>query len=129
MPYNAEIQAWFTIRSVPKGSAPQSIREQWVDVPVPLRYTPIEAPAASIGHGVLSLADVIIIDDAISVESLDAIKALRLFGKQDAAEYWDDTLRSFGYPGIAFRGNEGQIMPPGYIAGLLPGIEEFDALD
>lgn len=129
MPHNSEIQAWFVIRSVPKGSAPQSIKEQWVDVPVPLRYTPIEAPTATIGHGVFSLADVVIIDDAISVESFDAIKALRLFGRSEAAEYWDDTLGSYGYPGIAFRGNEGQLMPPDYIAGLLPGIEDFDTLD
>lgn len=38
-----EIQSWFVVRATPEGTAPDSIREQWKDMPLPVRYQRIEA--------------------------------------------------------------------------------------
>lgn len=127
MDVGRHIDHWFVVRQVPQGDAPQEIKQQWVDVPLPIRYQLVEAPRVSLGHGVDAFEDVVIIDDAVDIEGFDAIKALRLFGRPEAADYWDTVLRGYGYPELGFRAREGQLMPAAMIARILPGIELFDS--
>jgi len=122
------IQAWFVNRQVPFGSAPKHIKEQWVDVPLPLRRMgPAEGPTVQIGHGLGDLTDVHIVDDAMEVYTFDAVKALDIFGKAAAADFWEDMLPPEQV--LIFDGSEGQVYPPAVIQRLLPGIELFDQAD
>lgn len=118
------IQGWFVPRQVPDGAAPEQIREQWVDLPMPLRQiSPDETPNITIGH---DLGDMLSIHvrEGVDVYAFDAVKALRLFGKTSAAEFWESVL----YPdqGLIFGAEEGQIYPTPIIQRILPGIEFFD---
>ena len=122
------IQAWFVNRQVPFGDAPEHIKEQWVGIPLPLRQMrPSEAPDVHIGHGLRSMADVHIINDGMAVYTFDAVKALTLFGRDEAAEFWGRML----HPNqtLLFDGSEGQLYPTPVIQRILPGIELFDLTD
>jgi len=122
------IQAWFVPRVVPLGAAPEHIKEDWVDVPLPLRQMgPEEGPTTTIGHGIHSLLDVQIIDNPMHVFVADAVKSLELFGRDNAADFWDCMLDPDQT--LMFRGAEGQVYPTPIIQRILPGIELFDQTD
>lgn len=124
------IQAWFVPREVPFGDAPDHIKEQWVDVPLPLRQMGVdEAPKTQITHGLNSMLDVHIIDEAMEVYAFDAIKALALFDRHDAATFWGDMFMFYPNRTLIFRGGEGQVYPTPVIQRILPGIELFDQTD
>lgn len=119
------IQAWFVNRQIPFGNAPREIKEQWVDVPLPLRQLTLdESPQFHIGYGLNNLFDVHIHNDGQAVYAFDAVKALKLFGRQEAADFWNEML----YPEdtLIFKGNEGQVYPTSSLQRILPGIEMFD---
>jgi hypothetical protein len=119
------IQAWFVNRQVPIGDAPTDIKEQWVDVPLPLRQmSPHEAPTVHIGHGLESMLDVSIVNDGVAVYAVDAVKALALFARPEAAEFWQEMVDP--YQVLIFDGSQGQVYPPSAIQRILPGIETFD---
>ena len=123
-----EIQGWFVPRVTPEGTAPEAVRRQWVDVPLPLRSIS-EKPNVMIGHNVGDITDVQIIAGAAKVLLGDAVKALRIFEQPEAARYWDDFLMSLGYDqSLGFRPKEGQLYVPSVIQRILPGIETFDQL-
>lgn len=122
------IQAWFVPREVPFGSAPDHIREQWVDVPLPLRQMRADRkPKTQIGHGLNSVLDVHIIDEAMEVYAFDAIKALTLFDRHDAATFWGRAVSPNRT--LIFRGGEGQVYSTPVLQQILPGIELFDQTD
>jgi len=122
------IQAWFVNRQVPFGDAPKHIKKQWVDVPLPLRQIqPGEGPDLHIGHNVdttYGITDVHIVEDGMAVYVFDAVKALTLFGREEAACFWNDMLDPD--QALLFDGTEGQLYPTPVLQRILPGIEFFD---
>lgn len=125
----APITAWFIPRVTPYGGAPEEIKEGWVDVPLPLRYDrPAEGPDPMIGHDVNNILGVTILANSASVISTDAVKALRIFGRDEAADWWDGYFR--GAPAdLAFAVEPGdQILPDSFIRLVMPGIETFDEM-
>ena len=69
------------ITSVPPGFAPESIREQWVEIEIPLAENPIsdENVAMKIGNQN---------QNGYQVKGVVAVQALRDAGKDQAAEFW-----------------------------------------
>ena len=127
--FEKPITAWFVPRVIPYGSAPEAIKEGWLDVPLPLRYDrPVEGADPTIGHSLESMLDVTILEDSASVNSNDAIKALRIFGRDEAAEWWEDYFRGASAE-LAFAvEQEDQILPDGFLRLIMPGIEDFDTI-
>lgn len=71
------------IIDVPPGFAPEHIRKQWVGIEIPLAQNPIPEgkEVARIGN-----------DNAggYQVKGVDAVKALKEAGKDEAADFWED---------------------------------------
>lgn len=123
-----EIQGWFVPRTTPYGTAPEHIKEQWVGVPLPLRQLGSdETPRVSIGHDLGNVLGVHITENPANVYGADALKALRIFDRDEAADFWD----AYVYPDdtLTFRHKEGQFYPTAEIQRILPGIELFDITD
>jgi hypothetical protein len=99
------VAAHFTLTQVPQSAAPEEIRQQWIDVPLPVRQ-------AQIGRLAVSVLDVLSgevhdIDEPIGVVGLEAVHALWVAGKKEAAEYW--TPYQLGL--FVFRTYEGRLEP------------------
>jgi len=122
-----EIRAWYVVRTVPQGGAPDHIRTQWLDMPLPIRYDIHEGPELHIGHNVADHSEASIVE-GVSIKPNDALKALRVFGRDEGAAWWEDYFDSYGQgsSGLVFRHDEGQLMSPDLLGRLLPGIEDFD---
>lgn len=126
-----EIKLWFFIQSLPEGQAPLLVRQQWLGIPLPLRYDrPFESPTPREAGGLLQPLPLSVIPDAVEVESYDCVKALRLFEREDAANWWVEYYENKGLPildaTLLFRRQEGQFVPPKLAHLLLPGLERFD---
>ncbi len=129
-----EIRSWFVIRNQPFGAAPDEIKDQWIGVPLPLRYDRSqEAPITTMTADVNEVGPIglYVVPDAIEVRTIDAIKALKLFDRSEAAKWWDDWSinRHGGYFSLTFQAREGDLVPPDYLRMLLPGIESFDSME
>ena len=119
---------WFVVTTIPAGGAPLVVRRAWVDVPLPVRCPPpVEGPQPYLGHDVTRREIVRLIEDGIAVEPLDAIKALRLFGRDDAAQWWEHffSTRPSAW-GLVFRRPEGRLLPLRLAAMLHPELDGFD---
>src|SRR5947209_11406328 len=105
---------WFRPTQVPVGGVPDDVRRQWVDVPLPVRDPrPVEGPLPYIGRDVIDRAIRRPINDGVAVAPADAIRSLRLFGHNDAAEWWEDLLRvRTNIESFVFRRGEGDLLPP-----------------
>ncbi len=126
---NPEIRGWFVPRVVPYGGAPEHIKQQWVDVPLPIRYDrSAEAPEEHMGHSVNSVFDITVFADGVSINGIDAVKSLRIFGRDEAADWWEGYFRGMS-PDLAFAVESAdQILPDDYVRRVLPGIEDFDQI-
>lgn len=96
------VEAHFTITQTPEGNAPQGIREQWVDVALPVRRIHVARFLNGyIGRRFLPVPENSTYVDAISgeppkhynqlpveVRGWDAIESLREAKRDEAAEYW-----------------------------------------
>jgi hypothetical protein len=135
MPKNYEmepmrtIKAWFLIQRVPDGrTAPLRIKQQWLGVPLPLRYDrAFEGPDPRLAD---DLGKPIIKDDAVDIEVPDALQALRLFGHTEAATFWENwSMHYFGsvnsYSRLLFNLNEGILLPIRLARMRVPQIENF----
>jgi hypothetical protein len=126
----SEIRGWFVPRVVPYGSAPVSIKRQWVGLPLPIRYDrPIEAPEANFGHSVNNESQINILEDSVTIEVPDALKSLRIFGRDEAANWWQDYIDGRLARLIFAVENEDQIFPHDFMQRILPGIETFDQVE
>lgn len=125
---NPEIRGWFVPRVTPYGSAPEHIKEQWVDVPLPIRYDRPEAPEVHVGHAVDSVLDITVMADGVSISAMDALKALRVFDRQEAADWWEKRLSPWSDLAFAVEA-EDQIFPHDFMQRIMPGIEDFDRVD
>lgn len=124
---NPEIKGWFIPRVVPYGGAPEEVKQGWVDVPLPIRYNrPFEAPEVHMGHDVNNPLEITVFEDAVSIDGFDAVKALRIFGRDGAADWWEGYFRGRSAD-LAFAvEREDEILPADYVRRVLPGIETFD---
>ncbi len=120
-----EIQGWFVPRIIPAGRAPESIREQWIGVPLPLRNE--ARPRISIGHAVGDVTDIRVIVGGAEVVAFDAVKLLRIFERPYAADFWQEEVKPLRT--LVFRRDEGQFYSPLEILRILPGIDTFDDLE
>lgn len=134
VPSAAPIFGWFIPRVIPYGGAPESIKQQWLDVPLPFRYQLLEAPELHIGSSVTDPTYLTVYEDGITIAGLDAVKALRIFDRDNAAEWWEanyvtPNLERLGVCDLLFNKKEGEILPDRLARMLMPGIETFDQLE
>lgn len=129
-----DIKSWFVIREIPFGAAPVHIKDQWLHIPLPLRYDRVpEAADPCLASNIRMKGEpggIYVVSDAIHVRTLDAIRSLILFEQFEAAEFWNDwSLGTYGdYHTLTFRRHEGELIPPSLLRMLLPGIENFDQI-
>jgi hypothetical protein len=125
--FEAPITSWFVPRVTPYGAAPEEIKQGWIDVPLPLRYDRPEGPMPSLGAEVDG-SGITVFEDSAIVISTDALKALRIFERDEAADWWE---QYFGgrLSELAFAiEREDQVFPNGFMRLIMPGIETFDDL-
>ena len=105
----------FTVQQVPRGFAPEDIREQWVGVRLPVRLWAVmwhmkTAYPAFIDGPTGSLIQN---EQPIPVVTEDAQAVLDAAGKKDAASFWRTTT-SIG-PLLVFEASAGTVEPrPGF---------------
>lgn len=130
-PNRGEILYWFEVLAVPEGGAPREIRAQWVGVPLPVRQPrPMEGPDPRFGRDVHDIRRRTVIPDGVVVEFEDALRALRLFGRDAAADWWAAWARSTGRSAaLVFRTREGRLVPHGYVERRYPEVEGFSGSD
>ena len=123
-----EVIYWFRPRTIPAGSAPAAVREQWIGVPLPVRRPrPAEGPEGYLGLDVVDRRIVHPIADGVAVDAADAIAALRFFGRDEAASWWEEMLvRRPATESFVFRRHEGDLLPPTLALMLHPELEDFD---
>lgn len=121
------IQYWFILKTVPEDSAPEEIKEQWLGVPLPCRRPFIEGSEQFLGFDVgAGLETLKIVEDGVAIEADDAIIALSLFNKVDAAKWWEDYCGQMGVE-LVFRVVEGQAIPTTSAERTFPQLINFDA--
>ncbi|MDB5175558.1 MAG: hypothetical protein JWM81_416 [Candidatus Saccharibacteria bacterium] len=99
------VAAHFTPTQVPESGAPEHIKQQWVDVPLPVRQSQIGRLAVRFPD--ILTGEVRDIDEPIGVAGIEAVHALWVAGRQEAAEYW--TRYQLGL--FVFRTYEGRLEP------------------
>ena len=117
-----KVEAHFTITRTPEGEAPQAIREQWIDMRLPIRKLHAgRLMYGYIGRRFMPVPEDHSIVDAISgeppkshdawgpveVRGWDAVETLEQAGRRDAAGFW--TPHAMGL--LAFRLYEGTFSP------------------
>lgn len=117
---------WFLVTSTPVGGAPREVREDWVGVPLPVRRPrPIEGPEPHVAINVRD-REVTYISDGVAVAPHDAVRVLRLFGRDAAARWWESYLEARpATVALAFRTFEGRLLPPSYVRMRFPELDEF----
>jgi hypothetical protein len=118
---------WFRVMAVPTGGAPVEIRRQWVGVPLPVRRPrPVEGPQPHLGRDVVDRRIQRAISDGVVVEPNDAVAALRLFDRPDAAAWWEvQTASRPSTNGLVFRRHEGEFLPSRLAHMLHPELDNF----
>jgi hypothetical protein len=122
-----EIVYWFLVTSTPIGGAPEHIRGQWVGVPLPVRRPrPVEGPEPHVARNIRDRR-VSVIPDGVAVAGPDALRALELFDRPEAAAWWSAHLAtSPSTSALAFRTSEGRLMPPSFAVRRFPELDAFD---
>ena len=118
---------WFLVTTTPAGGAPLHVRDGWVGVPLPVRHPrPMESPEPHVARDINN-REIRFIDDGVAVDPHDAIRALRLFGRDDAADWWKAHLELRpATTALAFRTHEGRLLPASYASMRFPELEDFD---
>lgn len=100
------VAATFTITSVPAGGAPESIKEDWVGVPLPVRAVHLGESALARTTYYDHLTDSEVDNEApVSIVGYDAVDALLAANKIEAATYWSGYIHAL----FTFRAHEGQL--------------------
>lgn len=116
------------MRGTPRGGAPEGIRAQWDGVVLPVREPRrVEAPSPFVGREVGNREVQHVIDDGVPVYTDDAVRALQLFGRAEAAAWWQACVAANPRTRkLVFRTHEGHLVPPGYALARFPELEPFD---
>lgn len=122
-----DIVYWFLVSSTPAGGAPEAIRAQWVGVVLPVRRPrPAEGPEPHVGRHIAT-RETTLISDGVAVATTDAVRSLRLFGRGEAAAWWEDFFETRpSTTALVFRAWEGRLLPPSYAALRFPELEDFE---
>jgi hypothetical protein len=125
--HSQPIVYWFQVTSTPAGGAPEAVRAAWVGVLLPVRTPrPPEGPEPHVARDVQDRR-VKVIDDGVAVAPADAIRALRLQGRAEAAEWWAAfLLERQATTALAFRTFEGRLLPPSYALMRFPELADFE---
>jgi hypothetical protein len=122
-----EIAYWFRPATTPVGGAPLPVREAWIGVPLPVRHPrPVEGPEPHVGRDVADRTLRRVIPDGVVVPLVDALAALRFFGRDDAASWWQALLVERPTMQLVFRRHEGELLPPRLALMLHPELEDFE---
>ena len=122
-----EIVYWFRPATTPVGGAPLPVREAWIGIPLPVRRPrPVEGPEPHVGRDVAERSRWRVIPDGVVVALADAVAALRFFGRNDAASWWQALLVERPTMHIVFRRHEGELLPPRLALMLHPELEDFE---
>lgn len=126
---NEKILEWWVPSVAPSGEAPADINDQWIGVPLPMRVDHLaEGASPHIGRHFITRRFESL-EDSIFIYSVDAIKALRLFERTEAADFWQSWLdRKVIFDGLRFNAKEGRRYPAELMSIRMPGIESFDEL-
>jgi hypothetical protein len=127
----APIAGWFIPRIIPYGAAPEYIKADWLHVPLPFRDPLPEGYSPDIG-GTTDGSGIALYEDGIRIRSVDAIKSLRLFEREAAADWWREYFISKGrlsHGELLFDKSEGEIQSTILVQRLLPGVELFDSIN
>jgi hypothetical protein len=121
-----EIVYWFVVTSTPAGGAPDAIRDDWVGVVLPVRRPrPVEGPEPHVGRHIAT-RQTTFITDGVAVATGDALLSLRLFGRIEAAVWWETFFATRPTTtALVFRTWEGRLLPPSYAALRFPELEGF----
>ena len=115
------IKSWFWVKSTPEGEAPLNIRNQWIDVPLPLRYDrPIEAPDPISGRQILTKRE-LYYSDGVEINRLDAVRILEVLEVEEAAAYWADHASRL----LVFDMQCGLLVPSRFMWQRFPILEDF----
>jgi hypothetical protein len=119
---------WFRPTTVPIGGAPLEIRQRWIGVPLPVRRPrPVEGPESYVGRDVADRRIERQIPDGVRIDLNDATAALRYFGEDEAAAWWEDLIRRRPLTtALIFRRREGELMPPRLAHMLHPELQDFE---
>lgn len=122
------IRYWFIVRGTPRGGAPEGIRAQWDGVVLPVREPRrVEAPSPFVGREVGNREVQHVIDDGVPVRTDDAVRALQLFGRAEAAAWWQAYVAANPRTRqLVFRTHEGHLVPPAYALARFPELTQFD---
>lgn len=98
----------FSVTDIPEGEAPFQIREEWLGVGLPVRSRLVQEFKGPIntylnlisGHSTEHF-------HRVPIYGADAIEALTLANKLDAAQYWAENGYSLGI--LVFRAAEGEL--------------------
>jgi hypothetical protein len=131
------IVQWFIPTQTPEGGAPEEVREQWIGVALPVRES--NAPVAEekhvrgylIGANVVRPGDIHVNnpEDMVAIELEDAIKALRLAGREGASGWWEDWREikpDFFGTTLMFMTRDGDLVSPAEVEDISPGATNFD---
>jgi hypothetical protein len=119
---------WFRATTTPTGGAPETVRRQWVGVPLPVRDPrPVEGPLPYVATDVVDPAIRRAINDGVAVAPEDALDMLHRFDRHNAADWWENLLKvRTNIKSFVFRRTEGELLPPTLARMLYP---ELDAID
>lgn len=92
----------YRVTRTPAGEAPQSVREEWVGVILPVK----ELIGRCRGAGVLTGAPSPIAD-GVAVRGVDAIEALKAADRLDAARWWEENYKGNE---LLFEKSEGELL-------------------
>lgn len=131
------IALWFTPNRVPAGSAPEHIKASWVGVPLPVRESNIlDTDRTVMGYqlvgSVMDPTDIKLVDprSTVKVSTEDAIKALRLFDKHNAADWWTLYFGEHIFDlNLIFQAVEGQLSTVNEILRKFPDLADFDDIE
>lgn len=101
------IVAEFEITQKPFGAAPESIRQGWMGVVLPLRSELLEEWGGVQRYVDVQTGEVRENPEAVPVYGFDAVFALDDAGKKDEAAYWHEIGLSYGT--FIFRAHEGEL--------------------
>jgi hypothetical protein len=67
-----------------------------------------------------------VIPDGVALPLVDAVAALRYFGRVNAASWWQVLLLERPTMHLVFRRHEGELLPPRLALMLHPELEDFE---
>jgi hypothetical protein len=135
--HQEEIVRWFVPNKTPNGGAPEDVREQWVGVPIPVRRSDAESGAGIVGDyligaSVAEIRDVKVNEPnkIVTVNAIDAIKALTVAARHDAAVWWGNwfmTRHPMMGTKLMFGAHEGDLRSDVEVEEITPGASQFDS--